>query len=128
MSMALSLSDRRSVTRNASTPSRYDTTLTARVQSVPHRQRSQAEGVEDARQWIPDVGKGKGACDRVQAPLIFTATLAYALRPGAWAGLRTALAGGGLERLRQAEMVNHHLGLGIAGHHLGDLFQPPRSP
>src|SRR5436305_276742 len=40
ISWARSLSDRRSATRNASTPSLYVSNLTARVQSVPHRHRA----------------------------------------------------------------------------------------
>src|SRR5215831_16433037 len=105
MSMALSLSDRRSVTRNVSTPSRYDTTLTARVQSVPHRQRCRPKASKMRASGSQMSGKGSvrqgaGAADFHHHVGI--------LRQGQelGQGCERLWWRGGLERLRQAEMVN----------------------
>src|SRR5580704_19080311 len=67
--MARSVSLRRLVLRNGSTACAYWTTANARVQSVPHRQRSKPQASNTRASGLQMSGKGYGSLDNVQAPL-----------------------------------------------------------
>src|SRR5580704_448491 len=67
--MARSVSLRRLVLRNGSTACAYWTTANARVQSVPHRQRSKPQASNTRASGSQMSGKGYGSRDSVQAPL-----------------------------------------------------------
>src|SRR3974377_2598963 len=77
--MAPSLSLSRSVLRNASTACSKLTTANARVQSVPHRQRSKPQASNTRASGSQMSGNGYGSRDSVQAPLtLITAFLRFA--------------------------------------------------
>ena len=72
ISIARSLSEILWVCRKASTAGAYCTTAWARVQSVPHRQRSKPHASNTRASGSQISLNGNGSCDSVQAPLTLT--------------------------------------------------------
>src|SRR6202158_3141440 len=143
--MARSVSLRRSVPRNGSPACSKVTTANARVQSVPHKQRSNPQASNTRASGSQMSGKGYGSRDSVQAPLTLItafgrlassstfgrsaqgcggaggegggkmARWSVMERGGAWGGRHA--------RLHDPQMVDDESRVGVAIHQRGALVQ-----